>query len=91
MPDGQLPDHLGMVATQQLHTGALKRDRGVTLAIQEIGGLQVRVAILHPRIQAGCIDLYFHRRAGRIGLVQNDGAAHALEVPLDRRKHHVLA
>src|SRR6266700_7529773 len=63
----------------------------VTLDIQEIGGLQVSVAILHPRIQAGRIDLHFHRRAGWIGLVQDDGAAHALEVPLDCRKHHVLA
>src|SRR6266496_4456160 len=89
--DGQIPDHLRMVAAQQLHAGALERDRGVTLDIQEIGGLQVIVAILYPRIQAWRIDLHFHRRAGWIGLVQDDGAAHALEVPLDRRKHHVLA
>src|SRR5205809_511631 len=74
-----------------LDTGAVERDDGIVLDIQEVGGLQVGVAIFHARIQGRGVDLHFHPGARRVSLVKNEGAVDGLEVALDRRKHHVFA
>src|SRR5947208_15640136 len=90
-PNRQVSDHLGVIMALWLDTGAFERDDGIVLDIQEVGGLQVGVATFHARIQGRCVDLHFHRGAGRVSLVKNNGAVDVLEVALHRRKHHVFA
>src|SRR5207248_8870032 len=72
-----------------LDTGAFERDDGIVLDIQEVGGLQVGVAIFHARIQGRCVDLHFHRGARRVSLVKHDGAVDVLEVALRSEERRV--
>src|SRR6266481_1153591 len=53
----QVSDHLCVIIALWLDTGAFERNDGIVLDIQEVGGLQVVVAIFHARIQGRCVDL----------------------------------
>src|SRR5258708_9087753 len=89
--DRQVPEYARVVAALGLDAGALERDLRVLLDLQEVAGLQVIVAIVHPRIQAGRVEINFDRGVGWIGLVEDERALHTFKTTSDRRNHHVLS
>src|SRR5712691_5869040 len=86
----QVTEHVGMSGVQQLDTRALKGYRGMVRDIQKLGAFHVLIAQIDPRMQAGSCYFGLQRGTGRISLIEEDGAAHVLEVALDGSNHHMF-
>ena len=90
VPDGEVARHLVVVVRRALDAGTPESDGRELLDVQEVWGLQVRVATRVVGDQGVGIDRCFHRRGGEVVLAQIDRHSHAGEMPLHGHQAHVL-
>jgi hypothetical protein len=58
---------------------------------QDVGRLEVRVALLDAGVERPGLHLHLDRRPAVVGLVERDRALHVMEAAVHGREHHVLA
>jgi hypothetical protein len=72
------------------HLSAPEGDGGVVLDVEEVGRLEMGVAVGGAGVDARSGDLDVHGRVLRILLVDFNGSLHVLEAAANGGEHHVL-